>query len=719
VAETRILIVGDDVTAALELKHRVEQLGYAVLATAASLETGIDEARRTQLHLVLMPVGSRAAAATVETAERHRARFRAPTVYIIDRGDGETLQRARQTNPCGCLPQPFDEEELSAAIEMALHTDSMEKALHTSRRRYRLLARSVSDVIWTTDLDLRATDVTPSVSRVLGYSLEEALRRGMVEMLTPSSLEAARRAVADLQAATEREASDSEGTQTVELAFTHKDGTTIWTDVRVSMVRFASSGPNSLLWVLDDTPGQTRTKRGNKGCRHPMSGDDDDVTERARAEKALRKTNQELRSFLQDRIAQLEHTNAQLTRALEERKCTENKLGELNREWLSLQAAAAATASSLDLQFVLETVTWEMTGLLKVEGCALFRWNQETDTISVIADYGSPQGQRSKEEICSMSDHSLRKRVLTERYAQQVTIDEINRLDGERTYMQEEDIKSLLMLPMIYQDRVIGLVEMRSCRENRVFSDREISLAQMLSTEAASAIENARLYRRAQREIAQRMQVEEELKASLQEKEALLQEIHHRVKNNLQVICSLLNLQSRRIEDRDTLQMFRESQDRVRSMALIHERLYCSQDMAKVDFGDYLRDLTNQMVRSYRSKSNQVKLTVSADDVGLSLDKAVPCGLVTNELISNAMKHAFPDGRDGEIHVSLRSDHDQRLTLCVADNGVGLPGDLDIDARNTLGLQLIRVLTRQMGGTTELHSSHEDGTEVSITFGAS
>jgi two-component sensor histidine kinase len=424
---------------------------------------------------------------------------------------------------------------------------------------------------------------------------------------------------------------------------------------------------------------------------------------------------------LQERVAQLERTNAELARALDEGKRAEAKLNALNREWLSLQSAAVATASSLDLQFVLETVTWEMAELLKVEGCAIFRWDQEADTVAVIADYASPRGQgrRAVGEVHSLLDYPVRRRMLRERCARQVTVDELGADDAELTYMQESHLTSLLLLPITYQDRVIGLVELRGCDEGRVFSDREISLAQMLSTQAASAIENARLYKRAQREIAHRMRAEDELKASLREKEALLQEIHHRVKNNLQVICSLLNLQSRSIEDQDTVQMFRESHDRVRSMALIHEKLYRSEDMAKVDFGDYLRNLTSHLVRSYRAESNQVRLCVTADDVPLTIEKAVPCGLITNELISNALKHAFPSGRDGEIHVTLRTEDDQRLTLSVADNGVGLPADTDFDAAETLGLQLIKVLTNQLGGTVEVHSGRENGTRVSVTFAAS
>jgi hypothetical protein len=153
-------------------------------------------------------------------------------------------------------------------------------------------------------------------------------------------------------------------------------------------------------------------------------------------------------------------------------------------------------------------------------------------------------------------------------------------------------------------------------------------------------------------------------------------------------------------------------------MALIHEKLYRSQDMARVDFSDYLRNLASHLVRSYRAGSNQVKLCVTADDAPLVMEKAVPCGLITNELISNALQHAFPDGRDGEIHVRLRSESDDLLTLSVADNGVGLPTGMNSDTGETLGLQLIKVLTNQLGGTAELQSDRETGTMISITFPA-
>jgi PAS domain S-box-containing protein len=716
-----ILIVEDERSITPDLPAKLRQLGYTVLGVTASWEEAIQCMPEVRPDLVLMAVGRQADDGIrgwedILAAEENRRHLRVPVLFLMDGEDCGPLEQARETAPLRYLVKPFDEEELSTAIQMALHMSEMEQALQESERRYRLLAESVSDVIWTTDLNMRATEVSPAVTHLLGCSVEEALSGGMAKRLTPRSLEVSRRAIADLRAVAEGASRDSLDTKALELEFIRRDGTGVWTDVQVSLLRDSAGSPSGFLWVIHDASERGLAESEQDG--RDLGRNRGELGERVRAGAVLRETNEELERCLQERITQLERTNADLARALEERRGAETKLRELNREWLSVQSAAAATASSLDLQFVLETVTWEMAELLKVEGCAIFQWDREADTISVIADYASASGdgQKAIGEVYDLSEYPLRRRMLAERYAQQVTIDELDAQGAERAYMEQGNIKSLLTLPMTYQDRVIGFVEMRSCQEGRVFREREISLAQMLSTQAASAIENARLYKRSQREIAQRMQVEEELKASLREKEALLQEIHHRVKNNLQVICSLLNLQSRSIEDQDTLQMFKESQDRVRSMALIHEKLYRSEDMARVDFGDYLRNLTSHLVRSYRDGSNRVRLTISADGIPLTIEKAVPCGLITNELISNALKHAFPDGRAGEIHVDFRAEGDQRLTLSVADNGVGLPADMDFNAAETLGLQLIRVLTSQLGGTAELQSSPDSGTKASITF---
>lgn len=215
------------------------------------------------------------------------------------------------------------------------------------------------------------------------------------------------------------------------------------------------------------------------------------------------------------------------------------------------------------------------------------------------------------------------------------------------------------------------------------------------------------------REITERKRAEDQLKTSLCEKEVLLKEIHHRVKNNMQVVSSLLNLQSCRIEDERSREILKDTRSRVTSMAMVHEQLYQSPDLARLDFAKHVRGLASYLIRSYGDASGAVVFREEIGDVNLTLDEAIPCGLIINELVSNALRHAFPDGKEGQIRVGL--DHeDDRYVLDVSDNGVGFPADLDIHAATTMGLQIVTTLADQLNGTIEL--KREGGTIVRITF---
>jgi PAS domain S-box-containing protein len=218
------------------------------------------------------------------------------------------------------------------------------------------------------------------------------------------------------------------------------------------------------------------------------------------------------------------------------------------------------------------------------------------------------------------------------------------------------------------------------------------------------------------RDITAQKKAQMALQASLREKEVLLKEIHHRVKNNMQVISSMLRLQSNYIEDPKTLELFNESQNRVRSMALIHEQLYRSNDLSHIDFGTYVRTLTGQVARSYESKAN-INLVVEADGIALGVDAGIPCGLIINELVSNAFKHAFRGRDSGTIQVRMYHE-DDRIVLRVRDDGVGFPKEVDFHNTESLGMQLVTTLTDQLDGTIELVSEGQ-GTEFVITFPAS
>jgi len=215
-------------------------------------------------------------------------------------------------------------------------------------------------------------------------------------------------------------------------------------------------------------------------------------------------------------------------------------------------------------------------------------------------------------------------------------------------------------------------------------------------------------------DITERVKAEEALRASLKEKEVLLREIHHRVKNDMQVISSLLNLQGAQIADPAVKEVFRESQLRIRSMALVHERLYGSGDLSRIDFAEYLRKLSVHLGQAFAVAAGRIEARFDLEEISLDINSAIPCGLIATELISNAMKHAFPEDRRGTIVVALKRADDGRIRLTIADDGVGFPPEIDFRKTESLGMQIVTMLSHQIEGEVELAGG--SGTKFSVTF---
>ncbi|MGH7886051.1 MAG: GAF domain-containing protein, partial [Thermodesulfobacteriota bacterium] len=305
---------------------------------------------------------------------------------------------------------------------------------------------------------------------------------------------------------------------------------------------------------------------------------------------------------------------------------------------------------------------------------------------------------------------------------------------------REVGTKSYASMPIKLKDKTIGAINISS-RQINAFDKDEIKLLELVSKQIGTAINNAthaellkksndeleiRVNERTKSlleankmlmlEINERKKIENEIKNSLTEKEVLLMEIHHRVKNNLQIITSLLNLQSKKIKDENSLKMFNESKSRIKSMSILHEQLYRSKVMNRIDFNKYLVDLTNHISRSYGPLYNKINLNINANGAMLDINKAIPCGLIVNELVANAYEHGFKNNfLNGCITIDF-NENNNRCYLTVKNNGSKLPDDFSIEKTESLGLQLVYSLTKQIKGNLKINNIN--GVEFNIEFNA-
>ncbi len=215
------------------------------------------------------------------------------------------------------------------------------------------------------------------------------------------------------------------------------------------------------------------------------------------------------------------------------------------------------------------------------------------------------------------------------------------------------------------------------------------------------------------RDITNRKKYEEQIKKSLFEKEVLLKEVHHRVKNNLQIIGSLLNFQTKFIKDNDALEKFKISQNRIKSIALIHEKLYQTKNISRIEFSGYAKSLTQHIFDVFGTNTGKINTKINANNIFLSVDTAIPCGLIINELVTNSLKYAFPDEKSGEININLDYQNSKYI-LTIRDNGIGLGDKIDFNNKDTLGLQLVNTLIYQLNA--EMSIDRSDGTSYCITF---
>jgi len=299
------------------------------------------------------------------------------------------------------------------------------------------------------------------------------------------------------------------------------------------------------------------------------------------------------------------------------------------------------------------------------------------------------------ERLCDMLDY---------------TADELYKKTFYELGVQEEVEESLVDWDQLLSGRIKNF----SREQTYVRKDGELLSANVTVSLVRDSNDNPNYFVAVFEDITERKEYERQLEESIKEKEVLLKEVHHRVKNNMQVISSILNLQSSYIEDETALAILRESQDRIKSMSFVHESLYQSKTLSEVNFSEYVQNIARNLFHSYGRPEGGLSLDFDLEEVFLNLDTSIPCGLIINEVVSNSLKYAFQGREKGVIRIEFSKLADGKLKLIVSDNGIGLPDNFDIENAESLGLQLVTTLVTQVSGELKIDTSN--GTEFNIVF---
>ncbi len=323
----------------------------------------------------------------------------------------------------------------------------------------------------------------------------------------------------------------------------------------------------------------------------------------------------------------------------------------------------------------------------------------EDDSLRIVAFRGFLDWKTVRDLVFPLREPYPNAEVVIQRRS--IALDDIRRVAPHFKEEQERfasgHIRSWLGVPMIVRQTVVGVITVDRARV-QPFSDEEVQLVSTFAAHVGAAINNARLYR--------------DLARAAEMREYLLRELHHRVKNNMQLVSSILALQSRTLRDSQARDVLRELQLRVRSLGLVHEALHEAADVGEVDLGGYLRSVVTNILAEY-AVDHPVRAQISADEVTVGVDLSVPLGLIVGEITLNAVKHAFPDREQGTLSCNLRR-RGQEISLTLADDGVGIRGEVNLKSPESFGLRLITALTEQLGGNVEVEV--EGGTRWNLTF---
>ncbi len=701
--KAKILIVEDDTITAKIIERALQNTGYEVTAIAKSGSETFSQIKKNPPDLVLVDIKLQGKMDGIEVADQILTKFDMPVVYLTASTDEATLGRIKETEPFGYITKPFDSKELHGVIETSLHKHGVEKKLRESEEKYRRLHEAITDSVFVLDREWRyvmANDVSAKLVKIPKNKLIGKKITDIFKGIESSSF-----------FMTYRKVMESRKPDTAIDRFQHEDGREGWYEVNVY------PSPDGIFCIVRN------------------------ITERKQAEEALRVRDSAIASSINsiafaDLEGNLIYVNPSFLELwgydddkeilgkstllfwLLEDKATE--VIETLRDkgsWIGELVARRKDQSLFDVQLSANMVMDKDDKPI----CMMASFMDITDRKRAVEDLRESH-EKLQSLLSSMNDMYFSCDMV--KYKMFEVSSACEKIYGrtQKQWMQNPNTWMEMTHPDSREDVEKQTLLLKKGEdvegENKIIrDDGEI---RWIYAKMHPTLDNQGNWIRLEAmvsDITEQKKAEEQIQKNLKEKQVLLKEIHHRVKNNLQVISSLLGLQATYIKDKQALEILKDSRDRVRSMALVHEGLYRSKDIANINFPQYIKKLTNQLVKTYIIDSSKIELDFKFEDVFLGVDQAVPCGLIVNELVSNALKHAFPPSFEGKckIEIAVHPPEAGEIELIVKDNGVGIPKELDIRKSESLGLKLVPILAEdQLGGKVKLDRS--GGTKFTIRF---
>ena len=716
----KILIVEDESIEAMDIKRSLESFGYEVPCITPNGDEAVKIALATKPDLILIDIILNGKTNGIDVASRIKDED-IPFIYLTAHSEESTVRSALNTEPYGYLIKPFDRTELKYAIELTLYKNKMSRQIKASEEKYRRLAENSKDMIYRMTIpDGVYQYVNPAAETITEFTSEQFYNstRLLNEFIHPD--------YKDYYKKTWEKLLKGEMPMSYEYKIITKSGKEKWLNQRNTLIN---------------------DKEG-----HPIAieGTVTDITKRKQAEEAL----------IQSEI-RFHNKNQKLLRAQRVAKIGiwENHLETNDLRWSEemYKILGVPINTPVNLEDVVSIFPPEELKRFQNAVDAAINENapysidykiiRKDGKIRYIHDEGQIIHDNDGNAISMFgTTQDITKRKLVEeslkeseakfRYFVETSPDMIWEIDtkGNFTYISPQSSVVLGYKPEeIIGNNIVSLISPGSIEHGRKslfahingpnkFNTIEVSAKHRNGNELIIEIRSVRIndkngqvkgFQGIARDITDKTISTNQLKTSIKEKDVLLQEIHHRVKNNMQIISSLLNLQIRHVEDNNAIDLLKESQNRVRSMAMIHEKLYQSNDFTHINITEYIESLVSGLFYSYSISKEQIIPIINVDDVQLNIETAVPCGLIINELVSNSLKHGFPKEKLGEVYISLKII-DDNYELVVGDNGIKFPKDINFRSTDSLGLQLVNNLVNQIDGRISLDTTH--GTEFKIIF---